>query len=59
MNSSILHFNFISFFSLQAAYANFTGQMQQKDQQFHDNVTSNLAGQALQLFNQLWVGFSI
>ena len=35
-------------------YANFTAQQQQRAEQFHANVSANLAGQALQLFNQLW-----
>ncbi|KAL7073356.1 hypothetical protein ACQ4LE_006911 [Meloidogyne hapla] len=35
-------------------YNNFTAQIQQDAQQFHDRVVQNLTGQALQLFNQLW-----
>uniref|UniRef100_A0A915NFN7 SXP/RAL-2 family protein Ani s 5-like cation-binding domain-containing protein n=1 Tax=Meloidogyne floridensis TaxID=298350 RepID=A0A915NFN7_9BILA len=38
-------------------YNNFTSQLQRDAEQFHDRIVQNLTGEALTLFNQIWVSY--
>jgi len=47
----------IKTFIFKQPYNNFTSQLQRDAEQFHDKVVQNLTGEALTLFNQIWVSY--
>jgi len=47
----------IKTFIFKQPYNNFTSQLQRDAEQFHDRVVQNLTGEALTLFNQIWVSY--
>jgi hypothetical protein len=42
---------------VQAAYLNFSQMVEQKAQQMNANMSQWLAGDALELYNEIWVFF--